>query len=490
MDELKVGLVINQSYRLIQYIGSGSFGEVWMAKDIKNDKDIAIKFYLSLDEKGRDEFMSEYKVAYGLSHPNLVVTEKYDTWQTRPFLVMKYCAKGSSSKAIGNLKPSACDEKFLWQFLHDVAAGLAYLHNQTPDPIVHQDIKPDNILVDADGKFLISDFGISKRIRGTLRAQSSRALMAGATAYMGPERFTKNPAPVTASDIWSLGASLYELAEGELPFSGLGGIFLKNGGDMAELSKGWTEELDDVMKKCLSRETWNRIKAFELGEKAANILADYDNWYVAAKKKGIETSFADTRSTKRRIDVTDNPFTSADIVNRSVQQSHAKNDDTGMTNTTGRRGKTRLVGAILVVVFFVVACIAYFFMTENKQSAKADEIYNGEYVQMVALCKQAIEQGNQANVKKLISAKEELTRIDSIEAIYGSENPEKFSEGANLHKMYEAKAKPAAEAWANSAKAQIDELGNVERAIEYYEVSYSLYATTKIKEEIERLKTK
>lgn len=490
MDELKVGLVINQSYRLIQYIGSGSFGEVWMAKDIEGDKDIAIKFYLSLDEKGRDEFMSEYKVAYGLSHPNLVVTEKYDTWQTRPFLVMKYCAKGSSSKAIGNLKPSACDEKFLWQFLHDVAAGLAYLHNQTPDPIVHQDIKPDNILVDSDGRFLISDFGISKRIRGTLRAQSSRALMAGATAYMGPERFTKNPAPVTASDIWSLGASLYELAEGELPFSGLGGIFLKNGGEMAELGDGWTEELDDVMKKCLSRETWDRIKAFELEEKAAKILADYEGWYVTAKKKGIEVSATDTRSTKRRIDVTDNPFTSADIVNRRVRQNSAKSNDIDTANATDMGGKSKFIAAVSVVALAIVACIAYFFIAGSKQSAKADEVYNGEYVRAIAACKQNIESGSQADVKKLILAKEELASIDSIEAIYGSENSGKFCEGVKLRDMYEAKARPAAEAWANSAKAQIDELGNVERAIEYYELSYSLYATPNVKMEIERLKNK
>ena len=75
MDELKVGLVINDRYRLIQYIGSGSFGEVWMARDLEENKDVAIKLYLSLDEKGREEFLSEYKVAYGLNHPNLVITE-------------------------------------------------------------------------------------------------------------------------------------------------------------------------------------------------------------------------------------------------------------------------------------------------------------------------------------------------------------------------------------------------------------------------------
>lgn len=502
MDELKVGTIINQCYRLIQYIGSGSFGEVWMAKDIHENKSVAIKFYMSLDKKGREEFMSEYKVAYGLNHPNLVVTEKYDTWNTRPFLVMKYCAKGASSKAIGNLKPSHDDELFIWRFIHDVAAGLAYLHNQTPDPVVHQDIKPDNVLVDNNDVFLISDFGISKRIRGTMRSQSSRALTAGATAYMGPERFSKNPSPVTASDMWSLGASVYELAEGELPFSGLGGIFLKNGGEMTELSDGWTTKLNDVMKSCLARETWDRIKAFELEEEAAVILANYDQWYASAQKKGVEPSADEARSTRRKIEISDNPFSSS-FKEKKVEQKEIRKDQpkvrpveepSGLSveepsEANGRGKRTFMIAAATVLV---VAAVAYFMIRGSAPTAEemAEKAYVEKYVPLTDICRRNIEKGSQADFKMLVDAKEQLDSLAVLETKYKASLPEKFSQEQALRHSYEEKAKPAAEAWAQSAKTQIVELQNEERALEYYRVAYDLYKTPEVEKAIANLEAK
>jgi serine/threonine protein kinase len=163
------------------------------------------------------------------------------------------------------------DEYALWHFIHDVAAGLHYLHDM-PEPIIHQDIKPDNILVDDNNRFLITDFGISKKIRSTMRKQSKRAVGAGATAYMGPERFESDPSPVKASDIWSLGVSIHELATGVLPFSGLGGGMQRNGAEMPSLDNKWSKELNMVMQSCLAKETWDRPTAEQLEEYSEAIL--------------------------------------------------------------------------------------------------------------------------------------------------------------------------------------------------------------------------
>ena len=142
----------------------------------------------------------------------------------------------------------------------------------SPKPIVHQDIKPDNVLIASDGTFLITDFGISKRIRNTISKQSTRALKAGAPAYMGPERFSDNPEPVFASDVWSLGVSIYELAEGELPFSGMGGMMMNKGVEIPMLSSGWSENLNDIMRWCLEKETWDRARADQVAEIAKAVL--------------------------------------------------------------------------------------------------------------------------------------------------------------------------------------------------------------------------
>lgn len=266
MSEFKTGTSIKDRYILKEFKGSGSFGEVWQAHDEILDCDVAIKIYISLDPRGVEEFKSEYITTQGISHPNLLTTTYFDVWEQHPFLVMKYCAKGSSSKLAGKI-----DEYALWQFIHDVSAGLKFLH-ELPEPIIHQDIKPDNILVDDTDRYLITDFGISKKIRSTMRKQSKRAIGAGATAYMGPERFESDPTPVKASDIWSLGVSIYELATGELPFSGLGGGMLRNGAEIPSFDKKWSKEMNMVMQCCLAKETWNRPTAQQLEEYSMAII--------------------------------------------------------------------------------------------------------------------------------------------------------------------------------------------------------------------------
>lgn len=265
MAELKIGTKVKDRYTLVEFKGRGSFGEVWLAHDEVLDSNVAIKIYISLDNSGVEEFKSEYMITQGIYHPNLLTTTYFDVWEQHPFLVMKYCSKGSSSLLVGKT-----DEYAVWNFIHDVAAGLRYLHNMR-EPIIHQDIKPDNILL-SDTGFVITDFGISKKMRSTMRRQSMRAVGAGATAYMGPERFSKDSTPVKASDIWSLGASIYELAMGELPFSGLGGGMQRNGAEMPCLDNKWSKDMNMVMQSCLAKETWDRPTAQQLEEYAEAII--------------------------------------------------------------------------------------------------------------------------------------------------------------------------------------------------------------------------
>ncbi len=264
---LGAGILFHNRYRLIKSLGRGAFGEVWLANDEIMNVEVAVKIYVTLDDEGVDDFKIEYRNAFALHHNNLLHINHFDVYDNRPYLVMPYCPNGSANKLIGKI-----DEDTAWRFIHDVADGLSYLHRQNP-PLIHQDIKPANILMDADGQFLITDFGISKKIRTTM---SERGSSAGTIAYMGPERFDKKAMPIKASDIWALGASIYYMLDNYLPFGENGGVIQKAGQEIPEIEFPCSADLKNIIYACLASNTWDRPTAEELVK------------YANARLNGIE----------------------------------------------------------------------------------------------------------------------------------------------------------------------------------------------------------
>lgn len=264
---LQSNTIFDNHYTLIRQLGRGGFSEVWLAHDSYMDIDVAIKIYApgqGMDSNSINEFRREITGVFQLNHPNLLCPKHLGIWENMPYLIMAYCPAGSCLKFVGNISESE-----IWHLIHDVAAGLAYLHEKD---IVHQDIKPDNILIDTEGNYLITDFGISTRARSTLRKSvMSTTNSAGTLAYMGPERFSTQPAPTKASDIWSLGAMLYELLEGVTPFPpDFGGSMLNVGAAIPTINAPVSENLKQTIYKMLSKETWDRPTAATLVQWASN----------------------------------------------------------------------------------------------------------------------------------------------------------------------------------------------------------------------------
>ncbi len=273
MESLQPDILFHNRYRLIKKIGQGAFGEVWKAKDELTDTNIAIKVYIALDESGIENFKMEFRTVYSMNHHNLLRPEFYDIEGKRPFLIMHLC-KYSLEHLIGEMK-----EEQIWKMIYDVANGLEYLHS---NDIVHRDIKPDNILVSEEGIYLISDFGISTRLRSTMRRnsirQNSENSFSGTISYMAPEMFTSERRAVKATDIWALGATLYEVIAGELPFLEYGGSLQNKGADIPNVSEDISNDLREVINACLAKETWERPLASELAE------------YAGSKIKGVDIS--------------------------------------------------------------------------------------------------------------------------------------------------------------------------------------------------------
>ncbi|WP_372793717.1 protein kinase [Lutibacter sp.] len=249
-------------YRLENKIGLGGYSEVWLAKDeMAGDTEVAIKIFApdkGLDQNGIKQFSREYTITAKLQHANLLTAKHYDIHEGSPYLVMPYCLKGSLQNELS--KKEKFHEEAILKVLKDVSQGLHYLHNEG---ILHQDIKPDNVLIYNDGRYMLTDFGISTRMRSTLKkATSTNSAMT--LAYAPPERYSANPENTKEGDVFSLGVMLYELATGDVPWDGNGGMVLLTGAQIPKISNIYSKELQSIIFACMSKNKEDRPTTTDL----------------------------------------------------------------------------------------------------------------------------------------------------------------------------------------------------------------------------------
>lgn len=267
MEEKKL---FHDRYFMERLLGRGNFSEVWLARDTKTDIAVALKIYApatGLDDNGLNVFAREFALVVNANHKNLLKPLYYDNFERKPYLVLPYCKDGSIMRNVGKFT-----EEEAWRLVRDVASGLSWLHNMNP-PVIHQDIKPDNVMIGENGDFMITDFGVSTHLKSTLRKSMSAAFSsAGTIAYMAPERFGKDNTPIMANDIYSLGATVFEMLTGDTPFGNDGGLVQKKGADVPELKGEYSSQLKKVISKCLRTNAWERPTAEQLEKYAETAL--------------------------------------------------------------------------------------------------------------------------------------------------------------------------------------------------------------------------
>lgn len=256
--------LFDDRYELKSRLGGGGFSEVWLALDTKSRTEVALKVYVQtndLDDDGLEMFRKEFSLVCNFNHSNILRPFSYEITEDHPYLVLPYCPRGSSRQFVGRMP-----EHEMWHFIENVAAGLEYLHSYPEKPVIHQDIKPANILIDATGQYLITDFGISIHLRNTFSRNSAKENnSSGTLAYMAPERFDEVVSmPVMANDIWSLGATLYELATGNVPFGEFGGMTQCHVHKPTKFNIGYSDQLTALIYSCLSENPWDRPTARDL----------------------------------------------------------------------------------------------------------------------------------------------------------------------------------------------------------------------------------
>lgn len=205
---------IQGPYRIGRTLGRGGMGVVYLAEDTRLGRSVALKFlppHLAANEGATQRLFAEARAAATLDHPHIaVVHEIGETADGRPFIAMAYYAGETLQEKIRR-GPLPVEEAV--RLARQIAAGLQAAHRQG---IVHQDIKPSNILITPTGTAKIVDFGIA-RIQGA--EQTKTGAMLGTVAYMSPEQ-THGEAVDARTDLWALGVVLYEMLTGRRPFQG------------------------------------------------------------------------------------------------------------------------------------------------------------------------------------------------------------------------------------------------------------------------------
>jgi TolB-like protein/tetratricopeptide (TPR) repeat protein len=212
-DGLEEGQAVGP-YRIVRRLGHGGMGMVYLARDPRLERRVALKFlprWLALDEAAARRFAEEAKAASALDHPNVeTVYEVGVTEDGRRFIAMAYYEGDTLAERIRR-GPLPVEEAV--QLAVQMAQGLRAAHARG---IVHRDIKPANVVVTPEGVAKIVDFGIAKIVGQEF---TDPGAIPGTVAYMSPEQ-TRGSAADCGTDIWSLGVVLYQMLTGGHPFSG------------------------------------------------------------------------------------------------------------------------------------------------------------------------------------------------------------------------------------------------------------------------------
>ena len=223
--EIVPGSTMLGPYRVLEKLGEGGMGAVYLAKDVRLGRRVALKFlpvhFASDDERVR-RFVQEARAASALNHPNIITVHEISEGAGRHFIATEFVEGQTLRERVAD-GPLAAQEAL--DICAQVAGALAKAHQ---GGIIHRDIKPENVMVDAEGHVKVLDFGIAKQFASPAQGETQSPAVArlvdtapgmvlGTANYMSPEQ-VRGLELDARTDVWSLGVVLYEMVSGAVPF--------------------------------------------------------------------------------------------------------------------------------------------------------------------------------------------------------------------------------------------------------------------------------
>lgn len=275
---MRTGERVSGRYKIIKKIGTGGMANVYLAKDLILERNVAVKMMaldFQEDEQNLRRFQREALSTTELDHPNIV--NIYDVGEgSQPYIVMEYIDGMDLKEYIKENHPIPYHKVI--DIMSQILDGIAYAHENN---VIHRDIKPHNILIDQDGHVKITDFGIAVALSQNSITQTNSLL--GSVQYISPEQARGNVV-TKQSDIYSLGIVLYELLAGTVPFDGESAVsialkhFQAEMPSLRELDSRLPQALENVVLKATAKEVQNRY------ETVAEMKADLETSLSAARR--------------------------------------------------------------------------------------------------------------------------------------------------------------------------------------------------------------
>jgi serine/threonine protein kinase/tetratricopeptide (TPR) repeat protein len=305
MEDLKSGSILADRYEIIEELGKGGMGQVYVAEDQRLKRRVAVKVLpadmLSSDES-RKRFEREAKAVAALSHPNILAIHDFGEDRGAPYAVMELLDGGTLREILREspLPPSAAMD-----YAKQIASGVAYAHEQG---IIHRDLKPENIMITQEGRIKILDFGLAKNRfleEGAQNATVSIAkttepgMIMGTLGYMSPEQVRSKDID-HRSDIFSFGAVFYEMISGRRAFSGespadtMSAVLKEDPPRLTGKTRDLTPALESIIKRCLEKRREERFQSARDVLFALESVSTGDIEFQAADTSGLR----DTKGTR------------------------------------------------------------------------------------------------------------------------------------------------------------------------------------------------
>jgi predicted Ser/Thr protein kinase len=269
-----VGELIAGRYELEELVGSGGMSSVYCARDRLLERKVALKILheqFTSDDSYVERFRREARSVAQLAHPNIVTVIDRGEQDGRQFIVFEY-VDGENLKALVD-REGPLDVRDAIELTLQITRGLAFAHEQG---LVHRDVKPQNVLIDSDGRAKVTDFGIAHAV--DVDGMTITGTIMGTSNYIAPEQARGHPVD-EQTDVYSLGCVLYELLAGEVPFEGdtFVAVAMKHVNDPApsvrELRPDVTPRLDRAIQRAMAKDHHERFQSMD--EFAAELEACY-----------------------------------------------------------------------------------------------------------------------------------------------------------------------------------------------------------------------